>query len=591
MKSRPLIITITTLLAIAGCGQESPYPNRQTEDIVEFNISVTSTRVHTDQDFKCAFDDGDKIGVFAVVSGRSLQAEGNYADNRMLSYIDGKWELEGDPIYYPRGEALDFYAYSPYRKDFNPIAFEYDASTSSYDLMTATSQNVSSGAVALNFLHRLSLIEVNVNGGGNNIYINNAVTRTTVNLEAGLQNSDQTKTISMKANGKKSWRIYLPPQAVTSGELFKISAGSNSVSYPISENRFYSEGSAYRYNIASPIVDIDNLPNCYMAKSGGTVTFPVTKAYELWRQQDWSTEKNLSGTCEARLLWSDAQGLIEGITLNEDSQDPSLSTVTVKASNGKSGNAVIALNVGGSCRWAWHIWVSDYDPDNGGKTYTFPDGQEFMDRNLGALSSDAPDETTYGCYYQGARALPFPGPASATASTMRPVFGENDAEVKIKFDNIWGNDQGQSIRRAVKDPLLFITSSGEPYSWITTDSRADKDMAKDFWPSEANPNKTSWDPCPEGWMLPVHVNSASPWSSFPSSYSDMKISEFGHWPFAGRLKFNGSFDSTSGSAMYWCGDATGLKTSALFMNKSEINPNNNYSRGNALPVRCIRIKQ
>ena len=160
----------------------------------------------------------------------------------------------------------------------------------------------------------------------------------------------------------------------------------------------------------------------------------------------------------------------------------------------------MAIQFKGAIRWTVHIWVTDYDPSTSSETFN---GLEFMDRNLGASTSDVSKTGSYGCYYQACRANPFPGPESNNSTAMRKIYGLSGAEAKVTADKIWGPDQGQSIRRAIKDPLLFVTSGSEPYSWITTDAGA-TDSAAEFWPSRQTGGvKTAYDPCPEGWWMPA----------------------------------------------------------------------------------------
>ena len=577
-------------LGLAGCSEalvQQPEPGNTG---IKFSVTVDSgSKMTTDASLHSVFEEGDRVGVYAVLSGSDLAASGNWADNRILTYTSGEWLLEGEPVYLPKEGSLDFYAYYPYMKDFNPTEYLYDASAKSFDFMTSQTLSVSSSSVCLKMEHSLVLIDVNINGGGRQVSLNNAVASTVINLQTGLSNSEQRKSISLKQNGPHSYRQYIPSQTLAAGELFGISAGASRASYSITSEKVLRGGQAYKFNITSPIIDINSLPNCYIVKSGQSVTIPLVKAYELWRQEAWSTEKSLDGAPEAYLLWSDTEGLVptDGVQVNAVSSDWASSTATVKVAEGKNGNAVIAVKIAGSCRWTWHLWVTDYDPS--ASSVTFADGLEFMDRNLGASTSDVREVGSYGCYYQACRANPFPGPESNNSAAMRKIYGQSGAEVKVTADKIWGDNQGQSIRRAIKDPLLFVTSGSEPYSWITTDAGA-TDSAAEFWPSRQTGGvKTAYDPCPEGWMLPTYGDT-SPFASL-SNYSS---AVHGNIAKSGRLKFNGQFDAGGSATMLWCGDATGPKTCALYMswdssnNPKEVNPDTNYSRGNALPVRCVK---
>ena len=70
------------------------------------------------------------------------------------------------------------------------------------------------------------------------------------------------------------------------------------------------------------------------------------------------------------------------------------------------GNAVIGLfDAAGNCIWSWHIWSVDYDPATMAQTYS--SGAVFMDRNIGALTTDCTQPSSRGLYYQWGRKDPF----------------------------------------------------------------------------------------------------------------------------------------------------------------------------------------
>lgn len=591
MKIKATLYSLS-FLGILGCSQEEI--QQPMDSGIMFRVDMaTDSKVATDASLHSVFEEGDQVGVYAVLSGNSLAASGNYMDNRILTYSAGEWVLDGDPVYLPKNGSLDIYAYYPYMKDFDPTAYIYDASVKSFDLMSSSALDVKTTTVNLFMEHLLVLVDVNLEGGGTKVTLNNAVSTAVVNLETGVQEGSDRKSLNLKKTGAKSYRHYIPAQTFSAGELFSISAGKSQASYTIASERVFNGGQAYKFNIKSPITDIHSLPNCFIVAPGQSVTIPLVKAYELWRQEAWSTENNLDGSPEPYLLWTDTEGLIpsDGIKVNTVESDWASSTVVVTVAEGKSGNAAIAVKINGACRWVWHIWVTDFDPSATSVKYS--DGLEYMDRNVGATTSDYRDVNSYGCYFQGCRAYPFPGPASANSSSMRKIYNASGAEVKINPSGIWGPDQGQSIRRAIKDPLLFVTSGGEPYSWITTDAKA-TDSAAEFWPGNGNRAKTAYDPCPEGWTLPTYDESGnSPFAELAAAQASASVK----LPKSGRLKFNGNFDAGGSATMLWCGDAAGLKTCALYISwdssdyPKELNPTNNYSRSNALPVRCVKENQ
>ena len=407
--------------------------------------------------------------------------------------------------------------------------------------------------------------------------------------------SDVVSSVTVSGEMKAGETYY----AIVAPGTYNISAAISGVEVKKSSAEPGIKFEANMINNLGIIADVNQIPNCYIVKPGTTVQIPVYKAFAMWEESAWSdykpSEKN-PGATAVQVLWEDVEGLLTNID-SKNNQLPVTSEsklnerfFTVTANNeGKTGNAAVSIRFGGECRWTIHIWVTDY----AGESYQASNGLEFMDRNLGASTSDVSDAGSFGCYYQACRPNPFPGPESNnSAAAMRKIYVPSGAEVTVTKGEIWGNDQGQSIRRAIKDPLLFVTSGSAPNSWITTDANA-TDSAAEFWPSKTNRKKTAYDPCPAGWMLPVYDESGkSPYSFWDSATAEI----LKKYPAAGRLKFDSTYDVVGSTAVLWCGDPTGLKTCSAYINFNtdgsikEHNAGANHSRANALPVRCVKIK-
>ena len=401
--------------------------------------------------------------------------------------------------------------------------------------------------------------------------------------------SDAVSSVTVSGEMKAGETYY----AIVAPGTYKISAAISGEK--VKESSAEIEFEANVINNLGIIADVNQIPNCYIVKPGETVKIPVYKAFAMWEESAWSDYKPSVKNPEAtvvQVLWEDEKGLLTNINGDQlpVSGESKLNErfFTVEAAGGKTGNAVVSIRFDGELRWPIHIWVTDY----AGSSYQASNGMEFMDRNLGATSTNVTEPASYGVYYQACRPNPFPGPESNNSAAMRKIYGQSGAEVKVTADKIWGDNQGQSIRRAIKDPLLFVTSGNEPYSWITTDAGA-TDSAAEFWPSKTNRKKTAYDPCPAGWMLPVYDESGNSPYSFWSSAADEVLKKY---PAAGRLKFDSNYAEVGSSAVLWCGDPTGLKTCSAYINfDTDGNITGydavyNHSRANALPVRCVKIK-
>ncbi len=605
-----------SMLALASCTnddfqlEDKRHDNSGNGFRFEISAAGDPSRAVTDDNFKTTFTDGDAVGVYVVARNNGAEAtlapSGNYADNNKLTLTDGVWVIDHEIPFAAEGTQLDFYAYYPYSESVDPTAIAYNATESMYDLMMAKTTGIEAGdeTVFLNFSHQLTLIDARLTAGaGTAITISGLYPAATLNLgAAGSDNvmtitGDKPADIAMTRVERKHFRAYIPAQPTDKGQLSIQASGRTQEYTPV--NKDFITGTAYSYNIASSLINLGDLPNCYIVKPGEQVTFPVLKAYEVWRQLKWINNGNLrkDGPVGAELIWQDTQSLIvaDGIKVNVDENADDQSTVTVSTTPGVSGNALVAVTMGGDKTWVYHIWVTDFDPDkNTREVDNNGDGVAdyvFMDRNLGAMTDDATNPLSIGLYYQGCRNEPFPSTKQSPADDVNvssiTLYDINNTEIHIQTGDIWGPDQGQSTRRVLTSPSLFITSYSEPYSWLTNDGNASYIYGPNFWYEESTGEKGVFDPSPAGWMVPIDRNNKSPWQSVADN-GDAVADFLKIYPAGGRIKFNGKFGNTT-DVMLWTGTMYGLKQMA-FQCSGSWNQVSNYSNGNALNVRCVKIQ-
>ena len=393
--------------------------------------------------------------------------------------------------------------------------------------------------------------------------------------------SDAVSSVTVSGEMKAGETYY----AIVAPGTYKISAeiSGEKVKESSAEIKF----EANMINNLGIIADVNQIPNCYIVKPGETVKIPVYKAFAMWEESAWSDYKpsvKNPGATAVQVLWEDEKGLLTNINGDQlsVSGESKLNEkfFTVVADERKTGNAAVSIRFGGECRWTIHIWVTDY----AGSSYQASNGLEFMDRNLGATSTNVTEPASYGVYYQGVRYNPFPGPDANGAMKSLSVNGVTKS---ITSTECWGASQAGMCRWISKNPTVFVKASGEPYSWLTLNGK-DSDYVADFWPGKTNRKKTAYDPCPAGWMLPVYDESGNSPYSFLASPSDEVLKKY---PTAGRLKFDFTYNEVGESIMLWCGDPTGLKTCSAYIHEGAwYNVDTNHSRANALPVRCVKIK-
>lgn len=317
-----------------------------------------------------------------------------------------------------------------------------------------------------------------------------------------------------------------------------------------------------------------NDPNSYIVVDQKTVTIPVNKAYSVYNQYLSDREMLPSNQLLAKVLYTTNPNLIGKIAISKDASDARNSLIKVGITNNQKGNAVIALYNGSEhspVLWTWHLWVTEDDPTANAITYktenSIPTAYNFvnptvsklpaltttfMDRNLGAISSNINSGLANGLHYQWGRkdALPsFPNNSSIyvpvpttvlppqhgsrtvkkrnTARKVKGTGGIQYVEITpVDYENEYAdsyNNYGatnilehekikNNIAFSVVNPMTFLKqdnlgtlyNGGNHFSndltnvrdWVT-DGRA---QADNRW-GHAD-QKSPFDPCPEGWRVP-----------------------------------------------------------------------------------------
>ncbi|MCD8166978.1 MAG: hypothetical protein LUE93_13225 [Bacteroides sp.] len=266
--------------------------------------------------------------------------------------------------------------------------------------------------------------------------------------------------------------------------------------------------------------------------SGQTVHIPLRKLFWIWeREASRNTPLNPTGNLGLTpvTLWQTTPGLIGQTTINpNNSNDYRDATLEVTAGNTPYGNAVIAIQQNGETLWSFHIWVTSYDPDNGGPVFTYPGKAPLMDRNLGSngdytnFTDIIPTESA-GLYYQWGRKDPFPGARNLldcdlqTATNQFPIYDAGGARQYITFEPV---NASKNLENSIHNPTRFYTNGAEYFpmnDWYTnaTESKYQND---NLW-NDTQKRKTVFDPCPAGWRVPSETDMNVFWpSNFPGTY-------------------------------------------------------------------------
>ena len=255
-------------------------------------------------------------------------------------------------------------------------------------------------------------------------------------------------------------------------------------------------------------LDDDGTANCYIAPQCGT-----SYSFDATVQGNGRSTTNiwpvrLSGT-SARVLWE--TGTVRGAVI-EDAEYQSGRIVFTTGTD--RGNALIGLfDSRGNCIWSWHIWSVDYDIEASARTYE--SGAVFMDRNLGALTTDYMQPASRGLYYQWGRKDPFLYPA-----TCQDIVKRADAVYAAGFEYAVSEPRNaatespydvMTVEWSIAHPTTFMNNAMYE-DWEEWTSVADwlYGSHPNLWGNVTTSNdnisrvsqKSIYDPCPVGWKVP-----------------------------------------------------------------------------------------
>lgn len=443
----------------------------------------------------------------------------------------------------------------------------------------------------------------------------------------------------------------------------------------------FDDAASFNLESVAAAVGYEILPlaNCYMLPTGAdadaTKVLPLTQALAGWKYiqdndgsgLDYVTAlKSLieAGNYTVETEW---QTMANGSTFNPNAPVPAnadhlingggsfkyfpiLSIPAVPATN---GSALIVLKamadeapfISGDILWSWHLWFTNYAPDDvdgsaitgqgvvtavtNGETHrykggafaaggAYPNGLGMMDRNLGATydasttaikdaytgittTSDANFRALRGLYYQFGRPAPFPI-ATADAGDINTAVAYTNTGVAYTFVNEVDATQtphqkdaatnGSDLKYATLHPTHFISNQT-----IWNDAQS----TTEAWPKVM-------DPSPAGWSLPKASTNEleNVWWDFGTSDNkydgaawntsnkgasyEVATGTSTYYPASGYVnRTTGKFSNVGSSGYYWSQSPYGNTNGRLLsFYSSALNRSNNYGRADAFPVRCVQ---
>ena len=440
--------------------------------------------------------------------------------------------------------------------------------------------------------------------------VNSSIAAQSQKIKANAPDSATYVVINGETLGyKATWKVYL--------------GANNTTNFNVKRNCSYTYDITLKRNDVDSrvkITQIGSSSNCYIVVPGTAVSIPVERANESPIAITGATLTNgtyhqiLSETTwTASLLWESTVGLVT--VSNATGTGPTgrfvVTANTPAGSNG--GNAVVQIkNSANEVLWSWHIWVTGYNPNSGGTTYSRSNGTKtyvFMDRNLGATAAAASSSSDQaaavsGLMYQWGRKDPFPGANSwnITDGTDPTVVYSTSGTSMNVLTNVQAVPSGavpNNLTNAIRNPFVFYKNTVSPYDWFVYNNSSYQN--NDLWGGvdisvTTFAPKTVFDPCPTGWRVPPWTGSNSPWNGYSSgtlSNYSMLLTGIGYYPASGLRPYNsGAFLVVGIYGYSWPGSSGSLGSTAgiyLFFNSSGIvNATYYCERADGFPVRCVK---
>lgn len=220
--------------------------------------------------------------------------------------------------------------------------------------------------------------------------------------------------------------------------------------------------------------------NCYLVPAAGNYRFKATlKGNGAADLAGIAKDTDPASIAKAELVWAtfNTEEVPEEGQLIKDIRYEDGYVWFSTGDEYREGNALVAIkDASDNILWSWHLWFESDDVLDQAQKYPVS-GCVVMDRNLGALSNcyAADNALDFGFAYQNGRKDPFLMSASRTEFKALGVLGT--------YTSYAGSS---TVASSIIRPTVVFGTDG----WGGT---------PDYWSSE---NKTIFDPCPPGWMVP-----------------------------------------------------------------------------------------
>lgn len=284
MKIKYTVIYLAAaLLATTSCSKEEGNSDNG-------QLLLAPALPHMSKATETEFESGDLFGIYAVEYKEDaplpLQLSGNWANNSMALYNGTNWSIS-PVIWWNNASKLDVIAYYPYNSNPNSVdnylfTIEEDQRESGFtlsDLMWAKAKGAerSAGAVALNFRHKLSRLDIKLIRGDDFegdipadavVRVMGTVSSAIMDMESGgIEKNPQGKemTITAHQRGVGEYSAIIVPQKILN-QIPLVEILVNNVSYLVSSRFIFEEGVRHTLNIT-----LNSDPNKILITIGGGI--------------------------------------------------------------------------------------------------------------------------------------------------------------------------------------------------------------------------------------------------------------------------------------------------------------------------------
>lgn len=244
-------------------------------------------------------------------------------------------------------------------------------------------------------------------------------------------------------------------------------------------------------------LSVNGTANCYVITEPGTYRIDASV-----RGNGVTTSAGLSpvieGAVSAKMYYTDGGAVLDGAPAFAGGHI----YFTTAADELPVGTVLLSvLNENGEALWSWHLWFNPNVAD-----VKLSNGQIWMNMNLGAHQVEFNSQGYNGFYYQWGRKDPFLQQNTGT---------KTDAKTLAPFVSGASRTDG-SLENSIKNPHIFYGSyhpSGVSKNTADWSTYVDEEKVYDWWNAnvtgddqmDAEPAKTMFDPCPQGYHVPTYA--------------------------------------------------------------------------------------